>query len=112
MFASTAMPTVSTTAAMPGRVSAAPTSDNNAVSSTTLADEHDIGDQAEHLVVDRHEHEGRQHAEHHRMDALVDVVLAQARADGPLLDRGQRRRQAAGAQQQRELAPLDRVDAR
>ena len=35
----------------------------------------------------------------------------EARADRALLDRGQRRGQAAGAQQQRELAALDRVHA-
>jgi hypothetical protein len=37
MFASTAMPTVNTTAAIPGKVKAAPNTDNSAVSSTTLA---------------------------------------------------------------------------
>ncbi len=51
------------------------------------------------------------HAEHHRLDALVDVVLAQARADGALLDRRQRRSQSAGAQQQSQFAAFDRIDA-
>ena len=42
----------------------------------------------------------------------VDVVLAEARADRALLDDVERRRQRAGAQQQRELARLAGHQAR
>ena len=37
------------------------------------------------------------------MLALLDRILAEARADGALLDDGERRRQRAGAQQDREV---------
>ena len=77
-----------------------------------VGDQHHIRDQAEDFVVDGHEHECRQHAEHHRVHALVDVVLTQARADRAFLDRRQRRRQTARAQQQGEFAALDGIDAR
>src|SRR6267378_3633660 len=50
--------------------------------------ESEVRDQAEHFVVDGHEYERGQHAEHHGVHALVDVVLAEAGADGALLDRG------------------------
>ena len=38
------------------------------------------------------------------LDTFVDVVLTQARPDGALLDRRQRRGQSARPQQQRQLA--------
>ena len=96
---------------MPGRVSAAPHQRQQRGQQNHVGCQRDIGDQAEHLVVHRHEHERGRHAEHHRLDALVDVVLAQARADGAFLHRRQRRRQTAGAQQQCQLAAFDRIDA-
>ena len=44
--------------------------------------------------------------------ALVDVVLAEAGPDGPLLDLEDRRRQRAGPQQQCEVAGLEQDRAR
>ena len=111
MFASTAMPTVSTMPAMPGSDSDACSIDSSAASSTTFEQQHDVRDQAELPVVDDHEHEHREHADDQRAHAALDVVLAEARADGALLDDVERRRERAGAQQQRELARLARQQA-
>src|SRR3984885_4315790 len=77
-----------------------------------IDEQHEIRDHAEQFVVDRHEQERRGHAEHHGAHPLGDVVRAETRPDGALLDGRERRRQAAGAQQQRELAPLDGIHTR
>ena len=55
----------------------------------------------------------RQHDEAvlHRVEALVDVLLAQRRADRALLDDLHRRRQRAGAHQQRDVVGLARRHA-
>ncbi len=91
---------------MPGSVSAAPNSDRQRGQQHDVADQHEVRDQAEGAVVDRHEHEQQRRADQQRAHALVDVVLAEARADQPLLDDEHRRRQRAGAQQLGELLAL------
>jgi hypothetical protein len=51
-------------------------------------------------------HDGRE-APGHAVEALGDVLGAQARADGAFLDDFHRRSQRAGAQQQRQVVGLD-----
>ena len=65
-----------------------------------------IGDQAEHLVVKGHEDQHQHKADDHRIHALIDIILAEAGADGALLNDIDRRGQRAGAQQQRQRARL------
>ena len=98
------MPTVSTMPAMPGSDSDACSIDSSAVEQHHVRQQHGIGDHAERAVVHHHPDERREHADHERAHAALDVVLAEAGADGALLDDVERRGQRSGAQQQRELA--------
>jgi hypothetical protein len=59
------------------------------------SEQHRVGHQAEGVVVQGHEHEHRQHADHECAHALVDILLAQARSDRALLDHIHRRCQRA-----------------
>ena len=63
----------------------------------------DVGEQAEQAVGREHEDDDHGRAHVGRQLALLDRVLAEARADGAFLDDGQRRRQRAGAQQNGEV---------
>jgi hypothetical protein len=76
-----------------------------------VGQQREIGDQAEHAVVERHEQHHQHEADNDRLHAAVDVLLAEARADGALLDLEDRRRQRAGAQQQGEVAGLEGLEA-
>ena len=69
------------------------------------------GDQAEQHVVRRHEHDDGHEPPLGGVEALLDVVLAQARADGALLDDFHRRRQRTGAQEQRRVVRFHGVHA-
>ncbi len=64
------------------------------------------GDHAEQQVVAAHEHEDGDEAPGDAVQALGDVVGAQARADGRFLDEFHRGGERAGAQQQREVVGL------
>ena len=66
----------------------------------------DIGEQAEQAVGREHEDDHQDRAQVGRVDAGGDRVLAEAGADGALLDDGQRRRQRAGAEQDRQVVGL------
>ncbi|SBP87233.1 hypothetical protein THIARS_50481 [Thiomonas delicata] len=61
------------------------------------------GKRAEQHVVDAHEDDDGDETPGHRVKALRDVLLAQARADGAFLDDLHRRRQRSGAQQQGDI---------
>ena len=64
----------------------------------------DVGEQAEQAV--GHQHEDDHHAPRRRKTTVLPLaieVLAEAGADGALLDDGERRRQRAGAQQDGEV---------
>ena len=66
----------------------------------------DVGEHAEQPVGHQHEHDDQDRADIGREFALFDRVLAEAGTDGALLDDGERRRQRAGAQQDREIIGL------
>src|ERR1017187_8881393 len=74
--------------------------------------QHDVGYQTEDVVVQRHEYEYRQHAELECPYTLVDILLAQARADRALLNHIDRGRQRSGTQQQRQIARLGDRESR
>ncbi len=97
---------------MPGSDSDAPIIDSKRGQQDHVGDQHQIRDQAEDLVVDRHEDEHAGHADDEGGDAHPDVVLAEARADHLLFDQEDRRRQRAGAQQNGKVARLARAQAR
>ncbi len=71
-----------------------------------IGHQHQVGDQAEDLVVQRHEDEHAGHADLEREDALVDVLPPEAGTDGALLDDVHPGGQRPGAQQQRQVARL------
>ncbi len=54
-------------------------------------------------VVDQHEHDDQQQPDHRRQHAGANRVGAETRPDGAFLEIGQRRRQRAGSQNQREV---------
>ena len=62
-----------------------------------------VGEQAEQAVGQEHEDDDHDRADVGGQFALFDRVLAKARADRAFLDDSQRRRQRAGAQQDREF---------
>ena len=66
----------------------------------------DIGEDAENSVGDQHIDADQRRADIGRALAGVDRILAEARADGALLDDGELGRQRAGAQQDREIVGL------
>ena len=63
----------------------------------------DVGEHAEQPVGHQHEDDDHDGADIGRKLALLDRVLAEARTDRALLDHRQRRRQRAGAQQDRQI---------
>ena len=89
---------------MPGSDSEACSIDSNPTVSTRFASSTALAIQPNAAVVDRHERERQQQADAHRVPAALDVVLAEARTDRPLLDDRLRCGERAGAQQQRQLA--------
>ncbi len=97
------MPTVSTMPAMPGSVSVALSSDRTPKIIADVDRDRDVGEQAEQAVGHEHEDDDERGADIGRALALLDRILAEPGADGALLDDGQRRRQRAGAQQDREI---------
>ena len=97
------MPIVSTMPMMPGSVSVALSSDRMPKIIATLMPTAMLGEHAEQAVGHDHEHDHKRGAEVRRVAALLDRILAEARADDALLDDGQRRRQRAGAQQDGEV---------
>ena len=62
-----------------------------------------LANSAEQPVGHQHEDDDQDGADIGGALAGIDRILAEARADGALLDHGQRRRQRAGAQQDREI---------
>ena len=97
------MPTVSTMPAMPGKVSVALRSDSTPKIIEHVHRDRDVRENAEQSVGQDHEHDHERAADVGCELALVDRVLAEARADDALLDRRQFRRQCAGAQQDRKI---------
>ncbi len=71
-----------------------------------VGQQHRVGDQAKHLVVERHEDEHRRHADFERAHTLVDIILPEGRSDGTLFNHINRCRQGTGAQQQRQIVRL------
>src|SRR6202011_2907066 len=63
----------------------------------------DVGEQAEQAVSREHEDDDQRRAGVSRVFARGDRILAETRPDGAFLDDGQRRRQGAGAQQDRKV---------
>ncbi len=72
----------------------------------TLIGNRDGREQAEQPVGQQHEDDDQHGADSRRHLAGLDRVLTEARTDGALLDDGQRRRQRAGAQQDRQVVGL------
>ena len=77
--------------------------DSTAMQQHQVENQRDVGDEAEHVVVERRRDEHGEQAEQHRAETLADVVLAEARADDALLDDVGRCGERAGAQQQRQF---------
>src|ERR1700730_18067227 len=63
----------------------------------------EIGDHAKQPIGREHEHDHHDRADIGGEFTLLDRILAEAGADGALLDHRQRRRQGAGAQQDRQI---------
>ena len=97
------MPTVSTMPAMPGSVSVALSSDRMPKIIATLMATAMLANSAEQPVGQQHEHDDHDRADIGCELALLDRILPEAGTDGALLDDGERRRQRAGAQQDREV---------
>ena len=97
------MPTVSTMPAMPGKRQRGVEQRQNAEDHRDVEQHRDVGEQAEQAVGHEHEEHDQRRADLGRELALLDRVLAKAGADRALLDDGERRRQRAGAQQDREV---------
>ena len=89
--------------AMPGSVSVAFRQRQQAEDHRDVDGDRDVGEHAEQPVGQQHEHDDQDRADIGRELALFDRVLAESRTDGALLDHGQRRRQRAGAQQDRQI---------
>ena len=66
----------------------------------------DVGEHAEQPVGQEHEHDHHDRADIGGKFAFFDRILAEPRPDGALLDDRQRRRQRAGAQQDRQIVGL------
>ena len=106
------MPMVSTMPMMPGSVSVALSSDSTPKIIADVDADRDAGEDAEQAVGHDHEHDHERRAVIGGVLALLDRILAEARADDALLDDRQRRRQCAGAQQDGEIVRrLDREAA-
>ena len=71
----------------------------------------DRGDEAHQQVIDAHEDGQHDEAVEHRVESLVDVLLAERGADGALLDDLHRRGERAGAHQQRDVVRFASVHA-
>ena len=94
---------------MPGSVSVACSIDSTAISSSRLNAERERRDHAEQQVVGAHEDGDRAEAVDHAVEALGDVLRAEARADRAFLDDLHRRGERTGAQQQRGVVGLGGV---
>ena len=66
----------------------------------------DVGDEPRHAVVDHHEQHDGGRARQHRQHAAADRVRTERRADRPLFENRDGRRQRAGAQDDRQIARL------
>ena len=97
------MPMVSAMPAMPGKVKVAPSSDRRRQHDAQVEDQRDIGEDAEQPVEHDHEDDDERDADDARERARMDRIGAEIGPDGALLEDGQRRRQRAGAQQQRQV---------
>src|SRR5579864_2087042 len=104
-LASTAMPMVKMTPAMPGRVSVEWNSPMPPNSSSTLHQRADRVDAAQPVVQQHHEHHQRA-ADDAGAQPLADRVAAQRRPDRALLEIGYAGRQRARAQHRREVLDL------
>ena len=100
------MPIVRMKPAMPGSVSVASKSAIAAEQQDRVQDEREDRVPAGAPVVDDHRDEDEQRADDRGGDALADRVEPERRADGPLLEVGQARRQRARAQHEREVVGL------
>ena len=88
---------------MPGSVSVASKSDIAAGEQDRIQDERDDRVPAGAAVIEDHRDEDEERAGDRGRDALLDRVESQRRADGPLLEVDQARRQRAGAQDESEV---------
>ena len=86
-LASTAMPIVSARPAMPGSVIVAAERREDRHLQEQVEEHGDVGDDAGLAVVEDHEDEHEAGAGEHALDALLDGVLAERRADERLVRR-------------------------
>ena len=106
-FESTPMPIVRTKPAMPGQRHDGADVGHQAEQDDQVEDQRHHRVHARQPVVDQHEHDDQQQADDRRQHAGADRVGAERRADGALFEVGQRGRQRARAQHQRQvLRPL------
>ena len=98
------MPMVSAMPAMPGKVRVAPSSDRRRQHQAQIEEQRDVGEEAEEPVEHDHEDDDEHDADDAGERAGMDRIGAEIGADRALLEDRERRRQRAGAQQQRQIA--------
>ena len=108
MLASTAMPTESTKAATPARVSVTGMSRKMANDDERVEDQGDAGDHAGQSVVDEHEDEHEPDADRAGEDGLLQEVQAQRRADLAEADLFDLKRQGAVLEDGDQVVDLGR----
>ncbi len=111
MLASTAMPTESTKPAMPARVSVTGMSRKIGQDDERVVDQREVGHEPRQPVVDEHEREDEADPDGPGDQARLEELLAQRRADLGVLDRLDRERQRAVAEDRHELVHLRTASA-
>ena len=109
-LASTAMPSVSTSPAMPGSVTVASKRGQCRENEEDVQQQRAIREESSAAVVDEHEQDHERAADGERHHALLNRVASERRADRALLGQRDGRGQRPGAEDDREVARLAKIE--